>query len=539
MVSYGSHSSEVSKVLKTPKFVLRYGNVSGKQRFALKRKINYKLRESKYQEYLNEYNTFVLYDWENSGAGSLVDSSYNLPSLWKEFITEGISKGAINDKLPTVFMKRKLANSALGHCLGLDFLTDPSESEHEYRCMFQTVQDIPSLSQLILFNSMPNVPVRLKLHTIGININFGCKRSLISNGGDQDTEMSEAVSYIQPLLEESSRMYRNLNYWKLLKIARNNKKDEPLDQSTRIKSQVKLLLSQLATNRITSPSVTDHGGHNWLIFTRRRLIDKTTSSIQQARAPQMLLDDQLKYWVLLPISIVMVLTGVLKQYIMTLITGSSANEAQPRVKLTEWQYLQWAQLLIGNGGNLSSDAFAAKKEFLVKDLTEERHLAKAKQQGGSQAGEVPNPFNDPNMSNAMMNMAKGNMASFIPQTIIMWWVNHFFAGFILMQLPFPLTAKFKEMLQTGIICQDLDVRWVSSISWYFISVLGLNPVYNLIGLNDQDMGIQAGIGGPQGPQGPPQSQVDKAMHAMANDLTIIQHETCLDNVEQRVLKQYM
>lgn len=253
----------------------------------------------------------------------------------------------------------------------------------------------------------------------------------------------------------------------------------------------------------------------------------------------MLLDDQLKYWVLLPISIVMVLTGVLKQYIMTLITGSSANEAQPRVKLTEWQYLQWAQLLIGNGGNLSSDAFAAKKEFLVKDLTEERHLAKAKQQGGSQAGEVPNPFNDPNMSNAMMNMAKGNMASFIPQTIIMWWVNHFFAGFILMQLPFPLTAKFKEMLQTGIICQDLDVRWVSSISWYFISVLGLNPVYNLIGLNDQDMGIQAGIGGPQGPQDPPQSQVDKAMHAMANDLTIIQHETCLDNVEQRVLKQYM
>ncbi|CAI4564232.1 AQG_2a_G0031760.mRNA.1.CDS.1 [Saccharomyces cerevisiae] len=273
-----------------------------------------------------------------------------------------------------------------------------------------------------------------------------------------------------------------------------------------------------------------------LLFNR---IDKTTSSIQQARAPQMLLDDQLKYWVLLPISIVMVLTGVLKQYIMTLITGSSANEAQPRVKLTEWQYLQWAQLLIGNGGNLSSDAFAAKKEFLVKDLTEERHLAKAKQQDGSQAGEVPNPFNDPNMSNAMMNMAKGNMASFIPQTIIMWWVNHFFAGFILMQLPFPLTAKFKEMLQTGIICQDLDVRWVSSISWYFISVLGLNPVYNLIGLNDQDMGIQAGIGGPQGPQGPPQSQVDKAMHAMANDLTIIQHETCLDNVEQRVLKQYM
>lgn len=270
MVNYGSHRSEVLKVLKTPKFVLRHGNVTGKQRFALKRKINDKLYEDKYQEYLNEYNTFILYDWESSGAGSLIDSSYNLPSLWKEFIREGVSKSAINDKLPTVFMKRKLANSALGRCLGLDFLTDPSDSSHEYRCMFQTVQDIPSLSQLILFNSMPNVPVRLKVHTVGININSGSKRSVASNASGGDTGMSKAVSYIQPLLEESSRMYRNLSYWKLLKIARGNKEDGPLDESMRIKSQVKFLLSQLAKNRITFPSITDHGGQNWLIFTRRR-----------------------------------------------------------------------------------------------------------------------------------------------------------------------------------------------------------------------------------------------------------------------------
>ncbi|CAI4044320.1 Cbt1p SKDI_11G0140 [Saccharomyces kudriavzevii IFO 1802] len=269
MVSYGTCSSEVLKALKTPKFVLKYGKVTSGQRFKLKCKIKEKLCENKYQEYLNEYNTFLLYDWESSGAVSTTDSSYSLPYLWKEFIREAVVKGAINDKFPTVFMKKRLRNFAMGRCLGLEFLTDPSGSAHEYRCLFQTVQDIPYLSKLILFKSMPSVPIRLRVHTIGININSGPNRSVASSAGGE-AGINEAVSYIQPLLEESSRMYRNLDYWKLLKIARANTQDGPLDESTPIKSQVKLLLDQLATNQMTSPSVTDHGGHNWLIFTRKQ-----------------------------------------------------------------------------------------------------------------------------------------------------------------------------------------------------------------------------------------------------------------------------
>jgi len=48
------------------------------------------------------------------------------------------------------------------------------------------------------------------------------------------------------------------------------------------------------------------------------------------------------------------------------------------------------------------------------------------------------------------------------------------------KLPFPLTPQFKSMLQAGVGTRDLDVRWVSSISWYFLTLFGLQPVYNFI-----------------------------------------------------------
>jgi hypothetical protein len=36
------------------------------------------------------------------------------------------------------------------------------------------------------------------------------------------------------------------------------------------------------------------------------------------------------------------------------------------------------------------------------------------------------------------------------------------------------------MLQSGVGTRDLDVRWVSSLSWYFLTLFGLQPVYTFI-----------------------------------------------------------
>jgi hypothetical protein len=53
-------------------------------------------------------------------------------------------------------------------------------------------------------------------------------------------------------------------------------------------------------------------------------------------------------------------------------------------------------------------------------------------------------------------------------------------GELTVKLPFPLTLGFKSMLQRGIQTPDMDVRWVSSLSWYFLNFFGLNGLYRII-----------------------------------------------------------
>lgn len=48
------------------------------------------------------------------------------------------------------------------------------------------------------------------------------------------------------------------------------------------------------------------------------------------------------------------------------------------------------------------------------------------------------------------------------------------------KLPFPLTLGFKSLFARDIAMPDLNVRWVSALSWYFLNLFGLNGVFKLI-----------------------------------------------------------
>jgi hypothetical protein len=58
---------------------------------------------------------------------------------------------------------------------------------------------------------------------------------------------------------------------------------------------------------------------------------------------------------------------------------------------------------------------------------------------------------------------------------------------LIVKLPFPLTIRFKSMLQSGVMTRDLDVQWVSSLSWYFLNLMGLQSVFGFILGSDNGM----------------------------------------------------
>lgn len=59
-------------------------------------------------------------------------------------------------------------------------------------------------------------------------------------------------------------------------------------------------------------------------------------------------------------------------------------------------------------------------------------------------------------------------------------IGSVFQGFITAQMPFPLGIKFKQMLQQGLMVQALDPTYVSSMSWAFLLIYGLNGVLGLL-----------------------------------------------------------
>ncbi|KAK2741907.1 ER membrane complex subunit 3 [Myotisia sp. PD_48] len=251
---------------------------------------------------------------------------------------------------------------------------------------------------------------------------------------------------------------------------------------------------------------------------------------------QMILrDPALFYWILIPISIVMILTGILRHYATVLMTtppkpASSLAEFRERLSL-----FRGANLRTNASAVLTPSSVASRKAYLVAAYKSGAFLKDPDARG---AGPT-NPMTDPAGMDAMMGMMKGNMAMMIPQTLIMSWINAFFSGFVILKLPFPLTIRFKSMLQSGVMTRDLDVRWVSSLSWYFLNLFGLQPVFKFILGNDnaasqmmQQMAPTASL--TANPFQPGQDP-EKLFLAEAENIEVMEHYCILDGIEDRIL----
>ncbi|KAF9400410.1 ER membrane complex subunit 3 [Podila epigama] len=257
----------------------------------------------------------------------------------------------------------------------------------------------------------------------------------------------------------------------------------------------------------------------------------------------MLLDPAIRNWVLIPIMLVMVLVGIVRHQVTVLLNGTPKKADLKSAR--ETKALQRAGILRAHGGLLPEHAFFTRKSYLSEAFEKGTYL---KDPIGSNKPKA-NLMSDPVYVETMMDGMKKNIMNIVPQTVIMGWINFFFSGFVLIQLPFPLTIRFKSMLQRGIETQDMDVTWVSSLSWYFLNLFGLQSVFTLIlgsghaadAMRDMQAMSTMGMGAAAGPQmtatGQPQD-MHKVFLGEKENLELTEHEWSLDDIETRLLVKY-
>lgn len=278
----------------------------------------------------------------------------------------------------------------------------------------------------------------------------------------------------------------------------------------------------------------------------------------------LLLDSDIRDWVVLPLFVIMVAAGLLRHNVGVLLksdpqkspfiqqraqgtarhTSKLKSGASHYISTWQWQVrrLHYAQLLKQTADWCESDQAqaASKPKKLVKN--EDGTVVEAEEGDGAGGDEDP-------MSSMMnpMAMMKGNMAFMVQNMVMMQGIQHFFSGFILLKVPFPLTAGFKQMFQRGLFeLPTLDTSYVSSVSWYFLVMFGLRSFFKLA-IGDPTMEVReqqvmlTKLG--FSPPNPATSGTDGAAHAKmlrgeADNLEMFlttSHKSKLDQVEKRLL----
>lgn len=235
-----------------PNLLKRYPAIPSKKSFAkLERQVITNFISKEYQNYSKEYNVFYLYrqvplSGKNMVNGDATTERASSLLLWKRYsesvgslvqiidkpLQNGIFRQIIDPKLSTELFKR---HSRVGF------------------------QSIASLDQLLLDDSFlrynNGTLNTVETYMLGIRLNT----NKYINGLDE----------IEPLLEETSNMYKNLDYKSLLEIAKKNRKSSQGKENSGVtlsdRNVAKKFLDRLALSKIVYPSLTSNS--QWLIFT--------------------------------------------------------------------------------------------------------------------------------------------------------------------------------------------------------------------------------------------------------------------------------
>lgn len=231
-------------------------------------------------------------------------------------------------------------------------------------------------------------------------------------------------------------------------------------------------------------------------------------------------------WVLVPIVLIMFLVGLLRHYITKTIKGEQKVDVGA---LKLGQMMARTSWFIQNSNEINDSAFAMRKAYFNDATT---GVLKQKKEGGEQPPQLP--MQDPSM---MMEMMKNNLTMIVTQMGMMGVMSSFFSGFIVVKLPFPLSAGFRGMLQRGVELNALDVTYVSSMSWYFVNLFGMSGLFSLILGDDNETDdtklMQSQMSGQA--MGAPGQDNSKVMLQQAENIEVVNHEYALVHAERTLL----
>ena len=175
--------------------------------------------------------------------------------------------------------------------------------------------------------------------------------------------------------------------------------------------------------------------------------------------------------------------------------------------------------------------FSRRRHFVGNEENEDTGILNEKDLPGA-----TNPMADPNGG---MDMMKGQMANTVPHIVMMTGMNYLFSGFVISKVPFPLTPRFKMMLQQGVNLSTLDSSYVSALSWYFIVMFGIQGFTSLVlgqsvaysDMHAMQMQAQMGRGGAANPQ----FDASAAFKAEKRELEFTKHTWHAADAEIRLL----
>nr|KAF6420288.1 ER membrane protein complex subunit 3 [Molossus molossus] len=256
--------------------------------------------------------------------------------------------------------------------------------------------------------------------------------------------------------------------------------------------------------------------------------------------PELLLDSNIRLWVVLPIVIITFFVGMIRHYVSILLQSDkklTQEQVSDRYYSTFCSYgvdylRYFIQVLIRSRVLRENGKYIPKQSFLTRKYyfnnPEDGFFKKTKRKVVP-----PSPMTDPTM---LTDMMKGNVTNVLPMILIGGWINMTFSGFVTTKVPFPLTLRFKPMLQQGIELLTLDASWVSSASWYFLNVFGLRSIYSLIlgqdNAADQSRMMQEQMTGAAMAM---PADTNKAFKTEWEALELTDHQWALDDVEEELM----